>query len=67
MTATSRGNYSVIKCLAAYHTVDLFLQNLQNESAYDIAAENADPLACQLIESYERLQWSTVRGTGLFF
>jgi hypothetical protein len=47
-------------------SIDLFIRNLQNESAYDIAAEKGDLTTCNLIESFERVQWAKTNPNGIF-
>jgi hypothetical protein len=64
VTATSRSQRAVIDFLINVPSIDLFIANTQNESVYDIAAEKADLLTCELIERLERTQWATRHPNG---
>lgn len=56
----------VIKYLISVPPIDLFVRNFQNESVYDIAAEKGDLATCDLIESFERVQWIKSNSDGSF-
>jgi len=64
VTAASRGNIDVIEFLASSESADLFIQNFQNETVYDIAAEKGDLLMCHLISEHEQLQWTKSHSSG---
>jgi hypothetical protein len=62
--AASRGHREIIEYLATLPSIDLFTQNLQNESVYDIAAEKGDLYSCQILERSERAYLSSIGSTG---
>ena len=64
MTATSRSQRAVIDFLIKVPSIDLLIPNTQKESIYDIAAEKADLLTCELIEPFERTQWAARHPNG---
>jgi hypothetical protein len=62
--AASRGHREIIAYLATLPSIDLFTQNLQNESVYDIAAEKGDLHSCQILERSERAYLSSIGSAG---
>jgi hypothetical protein len=64
VTAASRGHRDIIEFLAGVPSIDLFTQNIQNESVYDIAAEKGDLQTCQILESFERSYLSQIGSEG---
>jgi hypothetical protein len=58
VTAASKGCSSVVEYLLTVAGLDIFARNLQNETAFDIAAERADIRIYQTIEAHERHLWA---------
>jgi ankyrin repeat protein len=59
VTAASKGHRSVVEFLLSLPAIDIFARNLQNETAYDIAAERGDITIYEEIEAHERHVWMT--------
>ena len=58
VTAASKGRSPVVEFLIGLSDLDIFARNLQNETAYDIAAERRDIKIYQQIEAQERRLWT---------
>ena len=58
VTAASKGHRSVVDFLLSVPAMDIFVRNLQNETAYDIAAERGDIKVYEEIEAHEGNVWA---------
>ena len=66
MTAVSRGHVAIVQHLISVAQADVFIENVQGETAFDLAASSCDFRTCDLLEQAERKQWLNTHNEGTF-
>jgi hypothetical protein len=61
VTAASKGHVKVIEYLVNKARANPFIKNMNNETAYDVAATMGETFSCEVLEKAERDWWKAKR------